>query len=148
MHLSNFFVCRGTEMLCTKIHIYKLQEIDWKCFWIYFIYRLLTIWVRRKKIHILEISLKELFSKHKNWLGHPLSSSDWAKNWITYITFHLEWENQLKVWTFRLLAHWATLVSEMSDTCLHCIKLSIHNKLYIQQLYRVFKMRFSYFERL
>ena len=47
----------------------------------------------RKKIHILEISLKELFSKHKNWLGHPLSSSDWAKNWISWIIFHLEWEN-------------------------------------------------------
>ena len=43
---------------------------------------------------------------------------------------------------------YAGKASEMSDTCLHCIKLSIHNKLYIQQLYRVFKMRFSYFERL
>ena len=111
MHLSNFFVYRPTEMLCTKIHIYKLQEIDWKCFWIYFIYRLLTIWVRRKKIHILEISLKEPFSNHKNWLGHPLSSSDWAKNWISWITFHGEWENQLKVGTLKLLAHWATLKS-------------------------------------
>ena len=26
------------------------------------------------------------------------------------MSFHLEWENQLKVGTFKLLAHWATLI--------------------------------------
>ena len=102
---SRFGIVSPTEILCTKIHIYKQQEIGWKCFYIYYPYRLLEIWVWRKKIHVLRISLKKLFSKHKNGLGHLKASSDWAKNWISWITFHIEWENQLKVGSFRLLAH-------------------------------------------
>ena len=53
-------------------------------------------------------------SKHKNDLGHLKETSNWAKNWISCITFHKEWEYQLKVGIFKLLAHtyrpWATLL--------------------------------------
>ena len=61
----------ATKIYSTKILIYNQQEIDWTGFWTYYLHRLLEIWDRRKKIHVLEISLKELFSKHENGNGNP-----------------------------------------------------------------------------
>ena len=57
-------------------------------------HRLIENWDKRWKIHFSFFLLTRPFSKYKNGFGHIKTSSDWAKNWISCITFHKEWEFQ------------------------------------------------------
>ena len=109
----------ATKIYSTKICIYNQQEIDWKCFQVDPIRS--TNWKLSLKLGKLFFFFLLLWaiSKHKNDLGHLKETSNWAKNWISCITFHKEWEYQLKIGTFKLLAHtyrpWATLNNSVEN---------------------------------